>query len=56
MRRRRPRADVTYGVATDGVLTDTAIVTSGSAPDTRYQRFVATVERAINEADPNQTT
>ena len=50
--RRRPRADVTYGVATDAVLTDTAIVTSGGVPNTRYQRLVTTVERAINEADP----
>ena len=43
---------LTYGVATDAGLTDTAIVTSGSVPDTRYQRLVAAVERAINEADP----
>jgi hypothetical protein len=39
-------------VATGAVLTDTAIVTSGSVPDACYQRLVAAVERAINEADP----
>jgi len=39
-------------VAADAVLTDTAIVTSGSVPDTCYQRLVAAVELAINEADP----
>ena len=39
-------------VATDAVLTDTAIVTSGGVPDTCYQRLVAAVGRAINEADP----
>jgi hypothetical protein len=33
-------------------LTDTEIVTSGSLPDACYQRLVAAVERAINEADP----
>src|SRR5438045_2508392 len=36
----------------DPVLTDTEIVTSGSLPHTCYQRLVAAVERAINEADP----
>ena len=39
-------------VATGAVLTDTAIVTSGGVPDACYQRLVAAVERAINEADP----
>ena len=39
-------------VATDAVLTDTAIVTYGGGPTTCYQRLVAAVERAINEVDP----
>ena len=39
-------------MGTDYVWTDTEIVTSGSLPDTRYQRLVAAVERAINDADP----
>jgi len=33
-------------------LADTEIVTSGSLRDTSYQRLVAAVERAINDADP----
>ena len=33
-------------------MTDTEIVTSGRLPDACYQRLVAAVERAINEADP----
>jgi hypothetical protein len=37
---------------TDWVLTDTGFVTSGRLPDACYQRLVAAVERAINEADP----
>jgi hypothetical protein len=52
MGRRQPRADVTYARGADAVLTDTAIVTSGSVPDTCYQRLVAAVELATNEADP----
>jgi hypothetical protein len=38
--------------ASRGTLTDTEIVTSGRLPDACYQRLVAAVERAINEADP----
>jgi hypothetical protein len=40
------------GVLKNAVLTDTAIVTSGSVTDTCYQRLLAAVERAIDEADP----
>jgi len=46
------RAKRTTPRETDGVLTDTEIVTSGQFPGTRYQHLVAAVGRAIDEADP----